>query len=436
MQRLQAFKFELMPDGQQQRQMRRFAGACRFVFNRALALQKSNHEAGGKFIGYVAMAKHLTAWRNGPETPWLADAPVHPLQHALKDLEQAYKNFFAKRADFPRFKRKTDRASFRYPDPKQFKLDESNARIFLPKLGWLRYRKSRCVLGVLRNVTVSERAGRWFVSIQTVREVEQSAPQAASAIGLDVGIKRFATFSDGQFLAPLASFKQHEQRLRRYQRRMSRKVKGSRNWHKAKAKVQRLHARIADVRQDFLHQASSELARAHALVCVEDLQVKNMSASAAGNIEQPGKNVRAKSGLNKAILDQGWFEFHRQLAYKLEWSGGQLLAVDPRNTSRTCPECGHAARANRKTQARFACVACGFEEHADVVGAINILSRGMQKLRDEGQDKGDASPRCKPPGLPVEGFSAAPSRKSKARRPSEAGTHRSDRTGGNSCAAP
>ena len=117
MQRQQAFKFELMPDGQQQRCMRRFAGACRFVFNQALALQKSNHEAGGKLIGDVAMAKHLTAWRNGPETPWLADAPVHPLQHALKDLEQAYKNFFAKRADFPRFKGKTDRASFRYPDP-------------------------------------------------------------------------------------------------------------------------------------------------------------------------------------------------------------------------------------------------------------------------------------------------------------------------------
>jgi putative transposase len=117
MQRLQAFKYELMPDGAQECQMARFAGACRFVFNKALALQQANHQAGGKFIGYVAMAKHLTAWRNGPETPWLANAPVHPLQHALKDLEKAYKNFFAGRASFPRFKRRGGVRRFAIPTP-------------------------------------------------------------------------------------------------------------------------------------------------------------------------------------------------------------------------------------------------------------------------------------------------------------------------------
>ena len=135
MQRLQAFKYELMPTGEQQRQMRRFAGSCRFVFNQALALQQANREAGGKYIGYVAMAKQLTAWRNSTETAWLKEAPVHPLQHALKDLEKAYKNFFEKRTDFPRFKRKGQTDSFRYPDPKQIKFDQANSRIFLPKLG-------------------------------------------------------------------------------------------------------------------------------------------------------------------------------------------------------------------------------------------------------------------------------------------------------------
>ena len=124
MKRLQAFKFELMPNGEQQRAMRRFAGSCRFVYNKALALQQSNHKTGVEFIGYVAMAKHLTEWRNGLETPWLKDAPVHPLQHALKDLERAYKNFFAKRSDFPRFKRKDDTQCFRYPDAKQFEIDQ------------------------------------------------------------------------------------------------------------------------------------------------------------------------------------------------------------------------------------------------------------------------------------------------------------------------
>ena len=261
MQRLQAFKYELMPDGAQERQMARFAGVCRFVYNKALALQQANHQAGGKFIGYVAMAKHLTAWRNSSETPWLADAPVHPLQHALKDLEKAYKNFFAGRASFPRFKRRGGVAAFRYPDPKQIKLDQSNARIFLPKLGWVRLRLSRPVLGEVRNATVSQRAGRWFVSIQTEREVAAPVPVATSAVGIDMGVTRFATLSDGVFVVPLASFKQHEVRLARYQRRMARKVKGSRNWHKARARVQRLHSRIANVRQDFLHKAAARLPR-------------------------------------------------------------------------------------------------------------------------------------------------------------------------------
>ena len=132
MQRLQAFKYALMPDGEQERNMRRFAGSCRFVYNKALALQMDNHEAGNKFIGYVAMAKHLTAWRNGDDTPWLKQAPCHPLQHALKDLEKAYKNFFAKRTGFPRFKRKGCGDAFRYPDPTQIKLDQVNSRIFCP----------------------------------------------------------------------------------------------------------------------------------------------------------------------------------------------------------------------------------------------------------------------------------------------------------------
>lgn len=391
MHRLQAFKYELMPDGQQQRQMARFAGACRFVFNKALALQKTNHEAGGKFIGYVTMAKHLTAWRNGTETPWLADAPVHPLQHALKDLERAYKNFFAKRAAFPKFKRKGGGESFRYPDAKQFKLDQPNARIFLPKLGWMRLRLSRPVLGEVRNATVSQRSGRWFVSIQTKREVSAPVPVAASAVGIDMGVARFATMSDGAFIAPLASFKRHEVRLARYQRRMARKVKGSRNWHKAKARVQRLHSRIANVRQDFLHKASSQIAAQHAMVVMEDLQVRSMSASARGSAEQPGRNVRAKSGLNKAILDQGWAEFRRQLAYKMQWNGGELIAVDPRNTSRTCPECGHVDAQNRKTQAVFRCVACGHQAHADVVGAINILARG-HRVAACGEDVSHAKP--------------------------------------------
>ena len=376
MQRLQAFKYELMPNGEQQRDMRRFSGACRFVNNKALALQKTNYEAGGKFVGYVAMAKHLTEWRNGSETPWLKDAPVHPLQHALKDLERAYKNFFAKRAMFPRFKRKGTGESFRYPDAKQFEVDQANSRIKLPKLGWMRYRNSRDMLGAAKNITISQSGGKWFASIQTEREVAQPVPAAASAIGIDMGITRFATLSDGSFVAPLNSFKKHESRLRRYQRAMSRKKKFSKNWQKAKRRVQNIHARIGNARRDFLHKTTTTISQNHAMVAIEDLAVRNMSRSAKGNTEQAGKNVAAKSGLNKSILDQGWFEFRRQLEYKLNWNGGMLIAVPAHHTSQTCPACGHVSAQNRQTQAKFACVDCGYENNADVVGAMNVLARG------------------------------------------------------------
>lgn len=378
--RLQAFKFELMPDGGQARDMRRFAGACRFVFNKALAMQKARHEQGEKKLGYAALCKCLTDWRYDAETAWLAEAPVHPLQQALKDLERAYTNFFEKRADFPKFKKKGRAGdSFRYPDPKQIKLDQANDRIFLPKLGWVRYRNSRDVLGTVKNVTVSQSGGKWFASIQTEREVEIPVHQGG-AVGIDMGIVRFATLSDGTVFEPLSSFKRQEQALAKAQRAMSRKTKFGKNWKKAKAKVQRIHTKIANARRDCLHKTTTTISQNHAMVCIEDLQVRNMSASAAGTTEAPGTHVRAKSGLNKAILDQGWFEFRRQLDYKTAWNGGYLVAVPPRNTSRTCPCCGHIAKENRQTQARFVCVECGFEENADLVGAINVLRAGHARL--------------------------------------------------------
>ncbi|WP_213457869.1 RNA-guided endonuclease TnpB family protein [Thiocapsa sp.] len=303
--RLQAFKFELMPDGGQARDMRRFAGSCRFVFNKALAMQQERYAAGEKRLGYAGLCSALIEWKAVPATAWLCDTPSQALQQTLKDLERAYTNFF-------------------------------------------------------------RQAGR-LSPFQT-------------AVGIDMGIARFATLSDGAVFEPLSSFKRQEQALAKAQRAMSRKTKFGRNWMKAKAKVQRIHTKIANARRDDLHKTTTTISQNHAMVCIEDLQVRNMSASAAGTVEAPGTNVRAKSGLNKAILDQGWFEFRRQLDYKTAWSGGHLVAVPPQNTSRTCPCCGHIAKENRQTQARFACVECGFEENADLVGAINVLRAGHARL--------------------------------------------------------
>ena len=384
--RIRSYLFELMsPRGTNERQMRRFCGSRRFVFNKGLALQKERHAAGLKHLSYVELCKHLTAWKADPAMTWLMETHSQVLQQSLKDLCRAYGNFFEKRGDFPRFKRKGEHDSFRYPQG--VKLDQQNSRIYLPKIGWMRYRASRFVEGDILQVTVSQRGGKWFVSIQSEWKVEKPVHPSTSMVGIDLGVARFATLSDGTFIEAINAFRKAEAQLARAQRRMSRKTKFSKNWKKAKAKVQSIQARIARIRNDFLHQTSTQISKSHAIVCVEDLKVRNMTASAAGTVEQPGTNVRAKTELNKAILDQGWGRFVRQLRYKLEWQGGMIVEVDPRNTSRRCPVCDHVAAANRPSQARFSCVACGHKGHADHVGAINVLRAGHARLAC-----GDTSP--------------------------------------------
>ncbi|EGB5698902.1 transposase [Salmonella enterica] len=378
MKRLQAFKFQLRPDGQQEREMRRFTGSCRFVFNRALALQNENHEAGNKYIPYTKMASWLVEWKNSPEMQWLKDAPSQPLQQSLKDLERAYKNFFQKRAAFPRFKKRGQNDAFRYPQG--VKLDQNNSRIFLPKLGWLLYRNSRQVTGIVKNVTVSQSCGKWYISIQTESEVSTPVHPSASMVGLDAGVAKLATLSDGTVFEPVNSFQKKQKKLARLQRQLSRKVKFSNNWQKQKRKIQRLHSRIANIRRDYLHKVTTTISKKHAMIVIEDLKVSNMSRSAAGTVSQPGRNVRAKSGLNRSILDQGWYEMRRQLEYKQLWRGGQVLAVPPAYTSQRCACCGHTAKENRLSQSRFVCQACGYTANADVNGARNILAAGHAVL--------------------------------------------------------
>ena len=358
--------------------MRRFAGACRFVFNRALARQNENHEVGNKYIPYGKMASWLVEWKNATETQWLKDAQSQPLQQSLKDLERAYKNFFRKRAAFPRFKKRGQNDAFRYPQG--VKLDQENSRIFLPKLGWMRYRNSRQVTGVVKNVTVSQSCGKWYISIQTESEVSTPAHPSASMVGLDAGVAKLATLSDGTVFEPVNSFQKNQKKLARLQRQLSRKVKFSNNWQKQKRKIQRLHSCIANIRRDYLHKVTTTVSKNHAMIVIEDLKVSNMSKSAAGTVSQPGRNVRAKSGLNRSILDQGWYEMRRQLEYKQLWRGGQVLAVPPAYTSQRCACCGHTAKENRLSQSKFRCQVCGYTANADVNGARNILAAGHAVL--------------------------------------------------------
>ena len=374
-----------MPNGEQLRNLRRFAGSCRFVYNKALALHKQRYENKEKRLGYAGVCVLLPNWKI--EHPWLSDGPSQALQQSLKDLERAYTNFFKKRAAFPDFHKKGRKDSFRVPQG--FEVDNANGRIKLPKIGWMRYRKSRNIEGHPKNVTVSIVAGKVFISIQTEREVERVMHPSTSAVGVDWGVVNFVTMSNGEMVDQCQPLKQHAKKLAKLQRRLARKKKFSNNWRKAKAKITRLHQYITNSRKDFVHKTSDSISKNHAVVVVEDLAVKNMSKSTR-------KNVRAKSGLNRSILDASPFELRRQLEYKMLWRGGLLVAVPPQNTSRSGPECGHASKDNRKTQAKFACVACGFSAPADLVAACNIKEAGLALLACS-HPSGEVSPSCQEP---------------------------------------
>ena len=370
------FKFQLKPNGMQIQLMKQFCGCARYVYNRTLSLERSIYKKDNKHsFKYAEAANRLPDWKK--KNPFLKDCNAQVLQQSLKDLERAYKNFFGKRANFPKYKKKYRHDSIRFPQGVE--LDEVKQQIRLPKIGWMGYRKSRDIIGTIKNVTVSRRGEKWDVSIQTEYEVVSSAPNP-SEIGIDMGVKRFATLSNGDFVEPLNAFKQEQEKLAKLQRKLVRQKKGSRNSRKTKRKIVRLHRYIADSRRDFLHKTSTKIAKNHSVIYVEDLKVSNMSASASGTKESPGKNVRQKSGLNRSILDQGWYSFFRMLSYKLKQRGGKLIKVDPRNTSRTCPRCGLVSAENRKSQATFACIGCGFRSNADEVGAINVLRAGRARL--------------------------------------------------------
>jgi putative transposase len=235
--------------------------------------------------------------------------------------------------------------------------------VTLPKLGRFKFFRSREIEGEMKSVSVVRRGYHWHISFQCEITKPDPIHPSSTRVGIDLGIKRLATLSDGTFSPPQNNLAKQLSRLAFEQRKLSRKQKRSKNWRKQKQRLAKLHAQIADTRRDYLHKITTEISKNHAVVCVEDLQVSQMSGS-------------GKRSLNRAILDQGWYEFRRQLEYKLSWRGGILILVAPEYTSQTCPSCGHVDAANRPSLSRFECVVCPYTGHADVVGAMNILAVG------------------------------------------------------------
>ena len=402
------YKFRLKTCNDEEHKLSQFAGCCRFVWNKALALQDSLFQAEDeKILTKTKLLNLLPEWKS--EHLFLKETHSQILQQSLIDLDRAYQNFFRRLKQgedpgYPRYKKKFVHDSFRFPQGFKFE----NRHVYLPKLGWFRFYKSQSIQGIVKNVTVSRRGKYWYISAQVEQEAPVKScitgskayltgqapdpmPAQKPSVGIDMGVARFCTLSDGSFYDPLNSFKKLSKKLARLQRSLARKVKFSQNWKKAKARITRMHEKIADVRRDYLHKLSRLIAERFGFVVVEDLLVKNMSASAKGTVENPGKNVKAKSGLNRSILDQGWSEFFRQLEYKLTWAGGWLERINPCNTSKTCPVCGYVDKKNRRTQSRFRCVKCLFEGNADHVAAINIHTAGHAEIKRSSWQKPDCN---------------------------------------------
>ena len=403
------FRFELQPDNQQRSLMSRTAGCCRLVFNKALALQNELKEQNKKLLSYNDLCKMLTVWKQQSEWAFLKDVPSQTLQQTLKDQTRGTSDSFRKKGDpakkgWPRFKSKDIGDGFRLPQLKPEHLDEGNARVKLPKLGWVRYRKSRdirfrdgngsWVKGCVKQATVSKEVGKWFISFAVVFEVEQPAMKTID-VGIDLGVVHAVTTSDGRFFdLDTDAIKAQELKIAKLQRQLSLNASSrkklakkklaeafdkhspSRKRRKLLHRLQKAFQKIRRIRQDFHKKTAHMLAQEYGCVYAEDLRVRNMTKSAKGTIENPRKNVKQKSVLNRSILRTGFSDFRRTLEWALQKEGGIFIAVAPQYTSQTCPHCGHCDSGNRPRQALFHCLQCGYEENADVVGAINVKKKG------------------------------------------------------------
>jgi len=373
-----AFKYRLKVNAEIERQLVNFSGINRYVWNQALGLQSrrmQREKTCRKLLTYNMLAWLLTLWKQSNERSFLNEAPSQTLQQTLKTLDRAFKDCFDKRQPnkrFPVFKKKGMRDSFRYPQG--FKLN--NNQIFLPKIGWVSFFKSRKIEGEAKNVTVSRRGKHWYISIQTQYEVADPIHPSKETVGIDVGISQFASLSSNEHLQGKNATKKYAKILSKYQRRLARKQKFSSNWKKEKSKIGKIHTKVADTRNDRLHWISNKITTTYETIYLEKLPILNMVRSAKGTVESPGKNVSAKSGLNKAILDQGWGEFARQLEYKNKWKGGNVQYVDPKYTSQECRKCHYTSRENRESQSKFLCKQCGHAENADINASYNVKEKG------------------------------------------------------------
>lgn len=364
---------------EQEARLWQWSGTVRFLWNLARDQRRWQRD-----VGKTRQCLDLTDLRR--EVDWIADLPAQVGQQVLADLAMAWQRCWAGLGHPPVLRRRGQAIGLRFPQGVTARrLSKRWGAVRLPKLGDVRFRWTRALPGTVSSATLTCLAGTWHVAFCLEVEELVAHPNPAPAVGVDRGVEVAFMTSDGDAHDRVMWKPAEKTRLLVLERRKARQQKESNRWRRTCRSIAKLHRRAADRRRDFAHKTSTHLAKSHGLVAVEALVVPNMTRSARGTVEEPGRQVRQKAGLNRAILDKGWGLVIDQLRYKCPRQGSMLVEVPAQNTSLTCPACGHVSALNRPLRAVFVCVGCGHSDHADTNAAINIRERGIELAPTGGQ---------------------------------------------------
>ena len=360
---LKAYKYRIKPNKSQELKLNQFFGCARFIYNWGLNRKSEIYSTNNTNISCFDLIKEVTELKKSEDFSWLKDTHSQVLQMSLRNLDNAYTNFFKKKSSFPKFKKKSNNQSFQYPQG--VKISEN--KIFLPKIGWVKFFNSRDFSGDIKTVTVSKNpSGEYYISIlvDNKQELPNKKPiQKSTSVGLDFGIKDLVITSEGEVFENQKHFHKMKAKLRVAQRSLARKQKGSKSRDKQRQKVAKLYQKVTNQRRDYLHKISTYLVNTYDTICIEDLSVEKM--------------LKEKR-LSSLISDASWSTLREFLTYKCEWYGKNLQVIgrfEP--SSKRCSNCGNIKQSLLLSERTYKCEKCNANLDRDLNAALNIKDYGL-----------------------------------------------------------